>query len=55
MFAIQLAHGLAKEATRCISDRIWLENTPTCISHIVNLGLFLCRALALACLLTLFE
>jgi ribonuclease HI len=33
------AHGLAKEATRCFSDKIWLEDTPSCISHIVNLEL----------------
>jgi hypothetical protein len=33
------AHGLVKEATRCFSDKIWLEDTPYCISHIVNLEL----------------
>jgi ribonuclease HI len=24
----EAAHGLAKEATRCFSDKIWLEDTP---------------------------
>jgi ribonuclease HI len=24
------AHGLAKEATRCFSDKIWLEDSPSC-------------------------
>jgi hypothetical protein len=33
------AHGLAKEATRCFNDKIWLEDTPSCISHIANLEL----------------
>jgi ribonuclease HI/exonuclease III len=37
--ANEAAHGLAKEATRCLSDKIWLEDTPSCISHIVNLEL----------------
>ena len=32
-------HGLAKGATRCYSDKIWLEETPPCISHIVSLEL----------------
>ena len=34
------AHGLAKEATRYIIDKIWLEDTSSCISHIVNLEVF---------------
>ena len=33
------AHGLAKEATRDFINKIWLEDTPSCISHIVNLEL----------------
>jgi hypothetical protein len=32
-------HGLAKEATWCYSDKIWLKETPSCISHIVSLEL----------------
>jgi hypothetical protein len=36
--AIGVAHRLAKEATRCY-DKIWLEETPSCISHIVSLKL----------------
>jgi hypothetical protein len=31
------AHGLVKEATPCYSDKIWLEETPSCISHIMSL------------------
>ena len=33
------AHGLAKEAIRCAGDRIWMEDTSPCISHIVSLEL----------------
>jgi hypothetical protein len=33
------AHKLAKEATWCFSDKIWLEETPSCIFHIVSLEL----------------
>jgi hypothetical protein len=31
------AHGLTKEATWTVMDKIWMEETPICISNIVSL------------------
>jgi hypothetical protein len=38
--ANQAAHGLAKAATSTSIDRIWIEETPYCISNIVIVELF---------------
>ena len=35
--ANEAVHGLAKEASRGSMDNVWIEETPICISHIVNL------------------
>jgi hypothetical protein len=35
----QAAHWLAKEATKNCIDNIWMEETPLCISNIVDLEL----------------
>jgi hypothetical protein len=34
-----VAHGLAKEVIHRVGDRIWIEDTIPCISHIVSLEL----------------
>jgi hypothetical protein len=44
--ANEAAHGLANEASRSFMDNVWIEEIPTCISHIVNLEL---NALSLSC------
>jgi hypothetical protein len=31
------AHGLAKEAAAHVSEKVWLEEVPICISETVNL------------------
>lgn len=33
------ANTLAKEASKSPIEKVWIEETPTCISHIVNLEL----------------
>jgi ribonuclease HI len=38
------AHGLAKEAIWSVMDKVWMEETRECISHIVSLE---CKALLL--------
>lgn len=32
-------HGLAKKASRTVTDNIWIEEIPACISNIVHLEL----------------
>jgi ribonuclease HI len=45
------AHSLVKEATRYFIDKIWLEDTPSCISYIVNFGAFCSFVVELSLLL----